>query len=286
MKIKIIVFLIIIFAISSKSFSQDAKKDSIPLNTWVPISVVGLNISQIALSNWTQGGDNAITWTAILNGSLRYYSEDWKFRNNLTAAYGRTKLGSQNFRTNDNDLYLESVLSKNIDWAVNPYFSNSVRTAISTGYDYGVDPAVAIAGFFDPGYVTQSLGFLYEKDKILTTRLGIALQETFTNKHNSYSDDPNTTDKIEKFKLETGIESVTNFEYTIAQNLLFQSNLRLFTRFKSLDVWDVRWGSAIVAKVNDFLNVNLTALVIYQKDQSPKTQLKQALQLGFVYTLL
>ncbi len=285
MKIKIASLIILFFTFTSIAFSQDAKKDSIPLNTWVPTSVIGLNISQIALSNWTQGGDNAITWTFTLNGSLRYHSEGWKFRNNLTAAYGRTKLGSQDFRTNDNELYLESVLSKNIDWAVDPYFSNSVRTAISTGYDYGVDPAVAIAGFFDPGYVTQSLGFLYEKDKIVSTRLGIALQETFTNKYVSYSDDPNTS-KIEKFKLETGIESVTNFEYTIAQNLLFQSNLRLFTRFKSMDVWDVRWGSAIVAKVNDFLNVNLTALVIYQKDQSPKTQLKQALQLGFVYTLL
>ncbi len=285
MKIKIASLIILLFTFSSIAFSQDAKKDSIPLNTWVPTSVIGLNISQIALSNWTQGGDNAITWTFTLNGSLRYYSEGWKFRNNLTAAYGRTKLGSQDFRTNDNELYLESVLSKKIDWAVDPYFSNSVRTAISTGYDYGVDPAVAIAGFFDPGYVTQSLGFLYEKDKIISTRLGIALQETFTNKYVNYSDDPNTA-KIEKFKLETGIESVTNFEYTVAENLLFQSNLRLFSRFKSMDVWDVRWGSAIVAKVNDFLNVNLTALVIYQKDQSPKTQLKQALQLGFVYTLL
>ena len=64
-----------------------------------------------------------------------------------------------------------------------------------------------------------------------------------------------------------------------------KSSLRLFSRFESFDVWDVRWDNIIAAKVNDFLNVNLTFLLIYEKDQSVKTQIKEALQLGFTYTL-
>ncbi|MCW8953325.1 MAG: hypothetical protein OQK48_00110 [Sulfurimonas sp.] len=53
-----------------------------------------------------------------------------------------------------------------------------------------------------------------------------------------------------------------------------------------MDVWDVRWDNSFVAKINDYLNVNLAVLLIYQKDQSVKTQVKEALQLGITYTLL
>ena len=138
--------------------------------------------------------------------------------------------------------------------------------------------------FFDPGYVTQSLGFTYNTEKKFNTRLGIAIQETFTKKNTKYTDDPATTE-IETSKIETGVESVTNAEYTLAQNLLLKSSLRLFTRFKDLSVWDVRWDNAIVAKVNDFINVNFTFLAIYQKDQIDRLQIKEALQLGIVYTI-
>lgn len=115
--------------------------------------------------------------------------------------------------------------------------------------------------------------------------MGIALQEVFTSKFNSYSDDSDTKDKVEKFKLETGIESVTEGNVTVAENMNFNSKLRLFSRFKTLDVWDVRWDNTLTAKINKYFNVNLNILVIYQKDQSLKTQMKQTLQLGITYTL-
>ena len=286
MKKIITVISILFFCSASVVLGKDkAKNDSTVTPGWYPNAVAGLNISQIALSNWTQGGDNSITWTGTFTGKLDYLSPDWKLANHINAAYGRTKLGSQDFRTNDNDLYLESVLSKKIDWAVNPYFSNSIRTTITTGYSYQNDKAVKIADFFDPGYVTQSLGFTYDKLAEFKTRLGLAVQETFTNKYRQYSDDPKTS-KMEAFKLETGIESVTTGEFQVADNLKFRTSLRLFTRFKQLDVWDVRWDNTLIAKINSFMNVNFSYLFIYQKDQSPTAQMKEGLQLGFVYTIL
>ena len=282
MKVVLSAIIAILFIFIQSNFAQT---DSIKLNTWTPAAVVGLNISQVALSNWTQGGDNAVAISFAGIGGLKYYTDSWKFKNNLKLAYGRTKLGSQDFRTTDNEWYLESVLIYNIGWAVDPFISNSVRSAIGTGYDYSQDPSVAIAGFFDPGYVTQSIGFTYDKFENFSTRLGIAVQETFTNKHIQYADDPATA-KIEKTKVETGLESVTTAEFSLQQNLLYSSNLRLFTRFDTMDVWDVRWDNAFIAKINDYLNVNLAVLLIYQKDQSLKTQVKEALQLGFTYTLL
>ncbi len=262
-----------------------AQTDTSKTDRWIPTAIAGLNISQLALSNWTQGGENTLTWTLTGNLGLKYSSKDWTFTNGLKIAYGRTKLGGGNFKTNDNDFYLESVLTRNTGWVVVPFVSNIIRTTVAAGYSYASPQPQEIANFFDPGYVTQSLGFAYDKLPGFKTRLGFAVQEIFTNKNRQYSDDPNTATKAEAFKLETGVQSVTSGKFDLDKNLLFTTSLTLFSRFEQLDVWDVRWDNVLVAKVNDWLNVNLSFLLIYQKDQSATTQMKQALQLGVVYAL-
>jgi hypothetical protein len=276
---KSIIIIFLVFTVSIYAQEKDST-----LNKWNPSLATGFNISQIAFSNWVKGGDNSLTWTLTGDFALDYKSSTWTFAGKVKAAYGRTKLGGESFRTNDNDLYIDKVLSYNIGWEVEPFFSNSIRTQISSGYNYDVTPAAKIADFFDPGYVTQSIGFTYNKKDIFKSRLGIALQETFTNKFRQYSDDPDTPE-LEAFKLETGIESVSDAQFTLDDNLLLKSTLRLFSSFSQLDVWDVRWDNLITAKINSWLNVNLTYLLIYEKAQSPKTQMKEALQLGVVYTI-
>lgn len=264
-------------AFSLLTFAQDNPAK------WTTRGVTGLNINQMALSNWTQGGDNTFAWTLTGNFGGDYKSSTWSFYNSLKLAYGRTKLGNADFRTNDNELYLENVIAYNVGWKVDPYFSNTVRSSISEGFDYKAVPSVKIADFFDPGYITQSVGFTYHTTKF-NTRLGVALQETFTNKFRNYSDDPDTPE-LEAFKLETGLESVTATELQLDDNIFFTSKLRLFTRFTDLDIWDIRFDNTITAKINSYINVNLNVLAVYEKSQSPKTQLKEALQLGITYTL-
>lgn len=277
---------LIIFALVCLTMNISAADiDSTKLNKWNPASVIGLNISQLALSNWTQGGENSLAYIFNSNMGMDYFSLDWNFRNNLKLAFGRTKLGGADYRTIDNELYLESVLSKNIGWKIDPYFSNNLRTAVAPGYNYKDPTTPKIADFFDPAYLTQSVGFTYNKLENLKTRLGVAVQEIITNKMTYYSDDP-VTQKIEKLKVDTGIESVTEGEFTLMQNLGYKSNLRLFSTFKNLDVWDIRWDNSIVAKVNDYVNVNFSALLVYEKRQSPKTQLKEGLMLGILYTIM
>src|SRR3970040_1250569 len=262
-----------------------AQQDTIILHQWVPKAIAGLNLSQISLSNWTQGGEDAISWALLGNGSLYRRSKVWHFRNDMKLAYGRTKLGSSDYRTTDNELYLESVISRNIGWAIDPYFSNTVRTALTKGFNYEADPDTQIANFFDPGYLTQSLGFVYDKIPGFSTRLGAAVQEVITNKFTFYSDDT-ATPEVEKIKVETGVESVTTGEYTVMENILFKSKLRLFSRFDSFDVWDVRWDNAIAAQINEYINVSFAFLLIYEEAQIQKTQIKEALQIGITYHIL
>ncbi|MGB9663941.1 MAG: DUF3078 domain-containing protein [Ignavibacteria bacterium] len=274
-------FFLIFFVLTNFCFAQDSSKVIITSK-----ANVGINISQISFTNWAQGGENSFSWTLLGSYSIATKSENWTTKNSFKFAFGRTKLGSQDFRTNDNEFFIETVISKNVGWAVDPFFSNSIRSPITTGYSYKTKTPERIADFFDPGYVTQSLGFTYDKLKGIKTRLGIALQEVFTNRQRKYSDNPDTKDKLEAFKLETGIESVTSSEFKIMENVNYKGSLRLFSRFEKMKYWDVRWDNLVIAKVNDYVNVNFNFLVVYERKQTLRTQIKEALQLGLIYNLL
>ena len=276
--------LIFLIAISFHSFAQDIP-DSVLVDGWNMVGVVGLNLSQTALVNWSQGGSNSLAYSAYANLGATLKDHPWKWKNRLSIIYGRTKLEDVGYRTTENDIYLETVLSRNIGWAVDPFLSVTVRTAVTKGYDYSVaDTNIQIVDFFDPGYVSEAIGFTYDQNKIITTRLGLAFQQTFANRFTNYTDDPETPE-IETFKFDTGIESVTEVKYDFLENMTYYSFLRLFSRFTSLDVWDVRWDNIVTAKVNDYINVNFNVTLIHEISQTRKTQLRESLQLGFSYSL-
>lgn len=277
------VFILLIF--SFQIFADDNNsKDSTKTGPWQLSGVVGLNFSQVALSNWSQGGDNSIAYSLLGDFHFDYIKESWKLTNYLKLNWGRTKIGSDDSKVTDNEGILENVLSFNIDWTFDPYVSNTIRTVLVDGYDYGADPKEQVSAFFDPGYITQGLGLEYNKSELIKSRLGLGFKHTVTNKFNKYSDDPDT-EEIEKYKLDTGIESVTELSTAINEILGFKSKLTLFGRFEDLGWWDVHWDNTLVAKVSKWFNFNINVLVVYDKVQTPKTQLKEAIQLGITYNL-
>jgi len=266
------------------SFAQEAteeKKDTL----WTPRGVVGINLSQVAFDNWSQGGQNSLSFTFFSMLGLDYIGDPWKWRNGLKFAYGRTKFGDEEYRTNDNEIFFESTLIYNIGWAVSPYAGVTARTAVTKGFNYDLDPTVQIVDFMDPFYLTEALGFIYDRIPNFSTRLGVGMKQTFTKEFTSYSDDIETLNEFETFKNETGIESVTEYKWEFMENMAYLTSLRLFGTFDDMSVWDVRWDNLIVAKVNDFISVSFNVLLIYDEDESIQRQLKEALQLGISYNL-
>ena len=90
---------IFLFA-SALLYGQD---DSLKIG-WTPKGVLGLNISQISLSNWTQGGEDALNLNTFADFGFVYENVKWKLDNNLKLKYGFTKISSDNSKITDNEM--------------------------------------------------------------------------------------------------------------------------------------------------------------------------------------
>ncbi len=270
--------------------AQDATKPERQLG-WTNTLVAGLNVNQASFHNWTQGGENTLAWSFLTNGQFSYHMGDWTWENIAKVMYGQTKIGEDDFEKADDEIFWESIYSRNIGWPVDPFVANQLRTQMAPGYitvkneQTGLDERVQTSGFFDPGYLVQSIGFKYAPSEVFYTRLGIAFKETFSRNY-GFADDEETLNETETFKFETGIESASGLKLTVMENVLFTSQLNLFSAFDNFDVWNVRWDNSLTAKINNYMNVSVNVLVLHEPAQTLRTQVKQTLALGLRYSLL
>ncbi|NOY06767.1 MAG: DUF3078 domain-containing protein [Chlorobi bacterium] len=269
--------------------AQEKKKT--PEYGWNNSLVIGVNLSQVNLQNWTQGGENSIAWTFLTNGLFDFTQKEYHWKSTLKLTHGRTKIADGAFEKTDDELFFESVYSKNVGWKVDPYAALQLRTQITPGYRISMDLQTnkelrtQTSGFFDPGYLVEGFGFTFTRSDAFSTRLGIAFKQTFSLRY-GFADDSATPDKIETMRFQTGVEFGSSLKWKVMENILHTSKLNFFSAFETLDVWDVRWDNTITAKVNQYFNVSLNILLVHEIAQTRRTQLKQALAAGFSYTLM
>ncbi|MEP0822458.1 MAG: DUF481 domain-containing protein, partial [Ignavibacterium sp.] len=119
----------------------------------------------------------------------------------------------------------------------------------------------------------------------VNTRVGAGLREVITSIYRTYADNPSTPE-IEKIKVDGGFESVTNIDLQIEENVVFTGKLELFSAFNALDEVIVRSDNSITAKVGKYVSVILNIQIINDTRVTPRTQIKETLSLGFIYTLI
>lgn len=272
-----------------KRFQQEAGKgiDTTKPMGWVPAGVAGLNLSQVAFKDWAQGGENTLAYALWATASAVRHGECTRWANSLKLTFGEARVGAQELKKTDDEIYFESLLIYLLGTTINPYGSFTLRTQFAPGYAY-FDTAptrVQISRFFDPAYLTQSAGVAYTPTANLTTRLGVGIREVLTSSHPQYADDPATLE-IEKTRIQGGLESVTDFKWPFAENMIFTSRLEMFAPFTQLDRVIVRSDNTIAMKVNQYVTVNFNVQLINDANVTPRTQTKEALAVGLSYTLL
>ncbi len=255
--------------------------------TWTHNLVGGLNLTQVSFNdNWAQGGENALAYALSFIGKSANELPKTNWTTSYKFAYGQTKLGDQGIRKTDDKIDIESNLTYKAGTYVNPYIAATLKTQFAAGFNYGTTPKTQVSNFFDPAYLTQSVGLGYQPIPQIKTRLGAALREVITSEFNNYADDPKTL-AVEKTKVEGGLESVTEVSWQLQSNLLFTGKLELFDAFRNFDIIIMRSDNTLAAKVSKYLTVNVNVQLIKEPPvRRGKIQVKETLAIGLSYTFL
>lgn len=280
MKLRVVSILMFVFLCSAYS-QEDA-----PLpNGWQHSLVGGLNLTQVGLNDWAPGGEEALSWAITGEGKSANKQTKTDWTTNYKLAFGQTKLGNQAVRKTDDKIDVETIFTYIMGVYVNPYVAATLKTQFAKGYEFNdTGGRTEVSKFFDPGYLTQSVGLGYEPVPQVKTRFGLAVREIMTSEFTHFSDDPETDD-IEKTKVDGGLESVTDVKWQLKENVLLTSKLELFSAFSNFTDAVVRSDSTLAIKVGKYVTVNFNTQIVSDTTASPKVQVKETLSLGLSYTL-
>ncbi|MDZ7266589.1 MAG: DUF3078 domain-containing protein [candidate division KSB1 bacterium] len=274
------VFVLVMMLAGAAARAQEAPKPE--PSGWKKGLIGVLTLTQNSYSNWTQGGENAVAWKGVIETLWENNQATINWKNTAKLAYGQVKQGDQEVRKSDDELRVESVLTYKVGKYLNPYISFNGLTQIANGYDYSKQPRLLVSDSFDPTFLRQSMGMGYKASGNFVTRLGLSLKETIVGTQAFRPLYGNTLD--ENVRVETGIESVTDFSHKLEENVLFTSKLEMFSAFEHFDKVDVNWDNTLTAKLGKLFTANLNVRLLYDEDLSKKRQLKQVLGFGVSYT--
>jgi hypothetical protein len=284
---KLIVLLSIMCAgvLNAQSPAQQTPDSS--QRAWKHSVVSGLTLTQVSFKDWAQGGEDALAWTVRLDGKSVLEDTTFSWGNTYKMSYGQAKIGSQDTRKTEDRLEFESVLTYKLGTEVNPYVGVTMKTQFAEGVTFdAAGKATPVSRFFDPGYLTQSAGFGYRPSAEFKTRLGAAVREIVTSVYTEYANEPSTpiADRV-KVKVDGGIESVTDGELKLDDNLLFRTKLELFSPIRKLKEVTMRMDNTLTANVSKYVVVILNVQLINDVNASTRMQVKEVLALGLSYTL-
>jgi len=240
---------------------------------WSVGGLANINFSQVYLSNWAGGGQNAISTQGILSLFANYIKGNSSWDNSIDLAYGVIKQGeakSAPWFKNDDRIELNSKVGKKASekW----YYSGLVnfRTQFNYGYNK-VGDTVQISNFMAPGYSIVALGMDYKPSEHFTFFVA-----PLTSKMTFVTDD--YLSGIGAFGLDSGsvFRSEVGGYIKLAlskkaplkmEGLTFKTNLTLFSNYSNgPENIDVTWETLTNVKLNKYMTISLSTYLIYDHD--------------------
>lgn len=250
--------------------------------------------TQASFSNWAEGGLNALALSGAVNGTFERISPAWRQLYDVRLTLGVVKQDTLEVRKAEDLIRLAASLQYRGDGffsLFNPTMSADLRTQFASGYNYtknpfsdGRTPPVKVSDLFSPAIFNQALGLTYQPDSWFRQRLGIGAKETIV--------------LIQRFRLlyglepdqavrfEVGIESRTELDRQLFENVRLKSRLGFFAAFNKPELPDMLWENLLEMQVNSWLGTSLEVVALYDRDVSQKVQFKEVFSLGVTIKLL
>ena len=253
--------------------------------------VAAIKYTRMDFHNWKQeSGTSSSTWLVTYDADLRipFSILDWSSKVNL--AVGQTWTDGFGRRKSSDKIFVETMADFRAFPLFKPYIGARFESQFMRGYVYSEDEdgneiKTTVSHFMAPGYVTQMAGIGYFPNDNFSTRLGFANRMTIVADDSdtyTYADDPDTK-KIEKFKDEPGLESITEFKYVYNELVTFKSRLWAFINFKGFDEIDGKWENLLAVTLSPLLEIQIGYDIAYDKDLDEDSQHKNTILIGMTW---
>ena len=277
----------------------------------------GLNINQLALSNWAAGGENSWAGKAFANFVLLDHKKTFEQKLTGAFAFGVSRFADKRIEKQDDTIDLTYSLSLNSKSRWNITMVSTFNTQLANGYKYPNDSTV-ISSFFAPAYLTVSAGYSYKiKDERFQIYMSpLAGKVTFVMNQEladagsfgvkkGYYDQDSIWIPGENIAPSIGVNIIINYKQPIGKNITYTTMLNTFYNYWErrdddrlrLDVnWENTIDFVITKYIRTILFVHLkydhnTTFPVYKDiegvqtvvDNVPKLQFKESLGIAFVH---
>lgn len=262
----------------------------------------GLSFNQASFSdNWQGGGVNSVGLNAFLNYKANYARGIHSWDNEIDLGYGILKNEGQGSRKTVDRIYLDTKYGRKLTEKWDLFTALSFLSQFDKGYEYDVeDPAtgetrdVLISNFLAPAFITSSWGVEYHPVDYFKVRFGPFSPRVTIVKDEDVAVNGEVDGEPARYGVPVGdktrfewlaFQLLADFNKDLAENLNLKWKYMLFANYKELESKkiDHRLDLILTAKVNNFIDVGLGGILIYDYDQIDEVQISEALNLGIVY---
>lgn len=277
----------------------------------------GLNINQLALSNWAAGGENTFAGKAFASFTLLDHKKTFEQKLIGNFAFGIARFASKGIEKQDDKIDLTYSLSRNSMTQWNLSSIVTFNTQFANGYKYPNDSTV-ISTFFAPAYLTLSIGCSYKtKDERFQIYMSpVAGKVTFVMNQEladkgafgvkkGYYDQDSIWIPGEHIAPAIGVNFIINYKRSIGKNNTYTTLLNTFYNYierhddDRLPI-DVNWENTVNFMITKYISTILfvhlkydhnTTFPVYDDiegvqtvvDNVPKLQFKESLGIAFIH---
>lgn len=277
----------------------------------------GLNINQLALSNWAAGGESSSTGKAFADFTLTSNKKRYESKITGKFAFGISRFSDKRIEKSDDKIDISySYSRRNTSWA-NFSLVSTFNTQFANGYTYPND-SVRISSFFAPAYLTVSAGYTFKTKKNVfqayvspfAGKVTFVMAQELADQGKygvtpGYYDADSIFIHGENIAPALGANIILNFKQNIGKNITYSTLLNVFYNYfehrnDGRVKIDMNWENTIDFIINKnisavfFIHLKYdhnTTFPVYETiegvetvvDNIPKLQFKQSLGIALIH---
>jgi len=263
-------------------FGQNAADTIKP---WKVNGLASLTFNQISFTNWSAGGENSVSGTALIKFFANYTKGNSSLNNSITLKYGILKNDGETTKKNDDLIDINSQFNQKFskNWSASGLVN--LTTQFAQGYNYPDDSNI-VSKFFAPAYLTIAPGLSYKPvDYFSILITPVTMKGTFVMDQGladlgAFGVDPAKYDSIngqlvktedgKKSKIKLGAFVEFYFKKNIKPDLSYESKLNLFYNYlldnnipKGIAPIDFNWQNFFNYRISKVFSANLFVHLAY-----------------------